>query len=76
MIRPVHLLSDDEMAALMATDDSDLVAQARIIVDDYDGFVAAGGSAMLVHEIVKREAVKTEVEQGVSPGESVGSSTS
>lgn len=76
IIRPPHLLSDDEYQQLMAADDDDLVAQARMMVDDYDGFTAAGGSALLVTEIVKRSVADIKDEQGVTPGESEGSSGS
>jgi len=76
IIRPPHLLSDEEYQRLVDTDDTDMVSQARIMIDDYDGFTAAGGSALLVAEIVSRAAAAAKDEQGVTPGESEGSSGS
>lgn len=43
-------LSDDDFRTLTSGDDP--IASARLLVDDYDGFVAAGGSAALVGAIV------------------------
>ncbi len=49
-----ELLTDEEFASMQAAlDGEDLVAQARCMIDDYDGFVAAGGSAMLLVEFVR-----------------------
>ncbi len=76
VLRPPHLLSDDDFAALNAADNADLVAQARIMVDDYDGFTEAGGTAMLVMKVIEDEVARKEAEQGVTPGESEGSSGS
>jgi hypothetical protein len=76
ILRPPHLLSDEQFAALNAADNADLVAQARIMVDDYDGFTAAGGTAMLVMKVIEDAVAEKEAEQGASPGESEGSSGS
>ena len=75
IIRPPELLSDDEYAQLKA-DEGDITAQARIMVDDYDGFVAAGGSAMLLGRIIGDAEREKEAAQGKSSGESEGSSGS
>jgi hypothetical protein len=76
IIRPPELLSDDEYAQLQAADEADITAQARIMVDDYDGFVAAGGSAMLLGRIIGDAEREKEATQGKSSGESEGSSGS
>jgi hypothetical protein len=76
ILRPPHLLSDEQFAALNAADNADLVAQARIMVDDYEGYAAAGGSAMLVMKVIEDEVARKAAEQGASPGESEGSSGS
>lgn len=76
VIRPPHLLSDEEFAAFRALGDDDDVAAARIMVDDYDAFAAAGGSAVLVGLIIAQAAEDKQAEQGATPGESGGSSTS
>jgi hypothetical protein len=75
-IKPPTLLTDDEYRTLRSLDDDDLISQARLMVDDYDGFVAAGGSAMIVNQIVAEAALTQTSEQGVGPGESGASSTS
>ncbi len=76
VIRPPHLLTDEQFAALKASDDDDFVAQARIMVDDYDAFCAAGGSALLVAKIIEDAAAEKVAAQGADLGESEGSSGS
>ena len=75
-IRPVHLLTDAEFKAMQDSDDNDIVGQARLLVDDYDAFVAAGGSAVLVEAIIKAAAKQHAADQGVDSGGSGASSTS
>lgn len=80
------LLSDDEMKRMVeleASKDADAAIEvARIMVDDYDGFVAAGGSTTMLMEIVnaeqKRRAGETDDEdaEGERLGESGESSDS
>lgn len=58
--RGPQLLSDDEMLRMTALEESEepdaAVEVARIMVDDYDGFVEAGGSLTILMEIVAAEA--------------------
>lgn len=70
LLRPPQLLSDDEHRALMAAE-GDEVAQARIMLgDDYDEFVADGGSAVILG-LILMEALEAEQEvQGADMGES------
>lgn len=75
-IQPPELLSDDDWLRLQEVKGRDLVAQARLLLDDYDDFVAAGGSAVLLLSIVKDHALARSAEQGVEPGGSVASSSS
>lgn len=49
-----ELLTDGQFNDLQqALGTDDVVAQARCMIDDYDGFVAAGGSAMLLVEFIR-----------------------
>ena len=75
-VRPVECLTDDEYFSYSKAKGDDIVGQARIMIDDYDGFVAAGGSAMLLLSIVKDHVERVAAEQGVDPGESPASSDS
>lgn len=45
-------------------------AVARLLVDDYDGFVAAGGSAMLLLHIFQTKLAERAKGQGAAVGES------
>lgn len=72
-IKPPELLTDEDFQAFTAANDSnDIVAQARLVVDDYDGFVAAGGSAILLAQILGEmgddEDGSTAGEDGASSG--------
>jgi hypothetical protein len=46
-LRGPALLSDAEVESFNA-DREDVVAKARLAIDDYDGFAAAGGTAMML----------------------------
>ncbi len=76
-VLPPELLSDDDaraMAALLADDDADPVAMARIILgDDYDRFVADGGNALLLAAILGEMSADRSETQGASTGESSAS---
>ena len=73
-IRPPELLSDAEYRAFLASDDE--IKQAAMLMHDYDEFVAAGGSAMLIGLMID-EAEKTQSEeQGADLGEEEASSAS
>lgn len=75
-ILPPELMSDDQFEALQeALKGEDMVAQARCMVDDYDGFVAAGGSAMLASKLMG-DAEKAKKARGDDSGESEASSSS
>lgn len=71
-ITPPELLSDEDrqkVAPLLESDDpTDEVELARLLCDDYDGFVAAGGSATLLAMLMV-EAAKGDDDQGVTEGE-------
>lgn len=75
-VRPSELMSDAEYEAYNAVKGEDIVAQARLMMVDYDDFVAAGGSAILLLSIVKDHMEAQAAAQGVEPGESEASSTS
>lgn len=47
-LRGPSLLTDDEAIALTGGGKSNVIDKARAVIDDYDGFVAAGGTAMLL----------------------------
>lgn len=46
-LRGPALLSDAEVESLNGTD-TGVIDKARAVIDDYDGFAAAGGTAMLL----------------------------
>lgn len=80
-----ELLTDDQLKAMLALEKSDDPAAqldvARIMMDDYDGFVAAGGSFAVVQAIVEQEQKRRrgeleDDEDEAAPGESVASSPS
>ena len=72
-LRPPQLLSDAEQTALVAAE-GDEVAQARIMLgDDYDEFVADGGSAVILGLILMEAIEAEESVQGASVGESEAS---
>ncbi len=78
--RGPQLLGDDEMRQLLdlqASDDprANLEA-ARLMLDDYDGFVDSGGSMGLLQEIVQAQGILDEDDDGATPGESEASSGS
>lgn len=75
-VRPPELMTDGEYVRMQEVKGADIVAQARLMMDDYDDFVAAGGSAVLLLGIVKEHAEARTAEQGVDPGGSVASSGS
>lgn len=70
---PPELMSDEAYEQFAEIDDADVIAQARLMIDDYDGFVAAGGSAMILCQIVAKIAEDEQAEQGATPGESAAS---
>ena len=80
--RGPELLSDDEFKSMVELEKSDdpasAIEVARIMVDDYDGFVAAGGSTAILMEIVQAESHRRagEGEDAEDPGESEASSDS
>lgn len=78
--RGPELLSDDEFERMVALEKSDdpasAIEVARIMVDDYDGFVAAGGSMTVLMEIVQAEKAKRAGEDEADAGESGASSSS
>lgn len=79
--RGPQLLTDDEMARMVAlekSEDADAAVEvARIMVDDYDGFVAAGGSLAVLMEIVNDEATRrADGDEVDDSGESEASSDS
>jgi hypothetical protein len=74
--RGPELLSDDEMTRMVelekAKDPASVVEIAKIMVDDYDAFVAAGGSAMMLMEMVKH--TKQQLAEDDAEGERLGES--
>lgn len=68
-LRGPALLSDDEAETITGTDGG-VVAKARVVIDDYDRFAAAGGTAMMLMTYYDRLFDKT------AAGESEASSTS
>lgn len=75
-VRPILTMSDEDYLAFRKVKGADIVAQARLMMDDYDAFVAAGGSAALLLAIVKEHADQITSVQGLDPGESGASTTS
>lgn len=73
-IRPPEILTDEELKQIRASDDPEVIA--RVTVDDYDGFVAAGGNLVLLGVIIDARGRQVKAEQGVAPGESSASSDS
>ena len=63
-----ELLSDEQYDAFQAADENDIPTIASLIVDDYAGFIAAGGTAIGLSLIVA-EMMKDDDEQGTTPGE-------
>lgn len=76
IVRPPEQLADDDLKRFFELEDQDPVAQARMMMDNYDDFVALGGSAMLLMSIIQEVTNTQSAEQGASPGESEASSTS
>lgn len=68
-LRGPALLSDAEVQALNGTEAS-VMDKARAVIDDYDGFAAAGGTAMLLMSYYDR------VFDADAVGEDAASSTS
>jgi hypothetical protein len=60
--RGPELLTDDEMRRMVelegSTDPAAVLEVARIMMDDYDGFVAAGGSTAVLMKIISAEQAK------------------
>lgn len=73
-VRPIELMSDEETRALRDTDDE--VEAARLMMDDYDGFVEAGGNVVLLGMILDARSGQVLRRQGVTEGESAASSVS
>lgn len=71
-------LSEAQFQALMATEETaeGSIETCRILLDDYDGFIAAGGTTAGLLTIIEDRASGTLAEQGVSVGESGASSDS
>lgn len=78
VIPPIQCMTDEQFQQFQKArkDGGDLVAQARSMLDDYDAFVAAGGTALLLLSIVADHVRKVTAVQGVEPGESLASSLS
>jgi len=72
---PPELMSDDDYAKFVAADEDDMLALAPLILDDYAGFVAVGGSAVLLAQAIK--AISDEPpapgDEGSTPGEDAAS---
>lgn len=76
-MKPIELLTDDQYKALDTEEDPAVVGSW--LMDDYDDFVAAGGSAQLLLKILYDYRIAEAVsagEQGATPGESGASSES
>ncbi len=73
-IKPPELLTDADWDTFSKSDDE--MVQAKLLVDDYDGFVAAGGSAILVGVLIEEQAKADKQEQGADQGEEGASSAS
>lgn len=74
-VLPPELMSDEKYQQLQTLDDDDVIGQARLMIDDYDGFVAAGGSAMLLAMVLDQMA-EAPGDEGTTPGEGGASSSS
>lgn len=62
-LRGPSLLSDAEVESLNGRTD-DVVAKARVMIDDYDAFAAAGGTAMLLMSYYDTVFPAAEVGEG------------
>lgn len=75
-IIPPQLMSDADAAEFQRLQQAEErgetapEAVARLLVDDYDGFVAAGGSAMLLLHIFQTKLAERAAGQGAAVGES------
>jgi hypothetical protein len=82
VILPPEMMSDDVYSEFIKLEQSpeQIVDQARMLMgDDYDEFVDAGGSAILLLSIIgeaAKERGKAASAQGADPGESGASSSS
>ena len=83
-ILPPDLMSDEDATAFFKFiameakgETYDVVEFARLLVDDYDGFAAAGGTALglvsYMDRIAADTAKVTKAEQGVTEGEDAAS---
>lgn len=73
-IKPPELLPDDIFEKVAAGIEDDSVLEA--MVDDFAGYLASGGTRILLGAIVQRTAEERSREQGASVGESEASSDS
>lgn len=73
-IRPPELLTDEEYRAFNASEDE--IEQAALLVDDYEAFTQAGGSALLVGLLIDEASEALKKEQGADLGEDGASSDS
>lgn len=76
-LKPMELFTDDELRRFTAAEDSDdFFAVAEIILDDYAGFIDAGGTVAGLTALMGEIAEGTYEDQGADPGESEASSGS
>ena len=72
---PPELMSDEDYEKFTAADDDDMLALAPLMLDDYEGFHAAGGSAILLAQAIKaiQEEPAAPGDEGSTPGEGAAS---
>jgi hypothetical protein len=73
-IKAPELLSDEQYRTLEGSEDPEVIA--RLLIDDYDEYVAAGGTAILAGVIMAQQAEERAKVLGGSLGESAASSDS
>ena len=79
VVLPPEMMSDDVYSEFIKLEQNpeQIVDQARMLMGaDYDEFVAAGGSAILLLSIIGETAKTRRQDQGVDTGESGASSPS
>lgn len=75
-VLPPDLLGDDQIKDFFRLEGEDPVAQARMMMEDYDDFVELGGSAMLLLTIIQETTAAIDAAQGADSGEDAASSPS
>jgi hypothetical protein len=68
-VRHPAVLTDDEFQLVVGASTNPVPA-AKVLLDDYEGYAAAGGTAALLLMILNDQEISVQALQGVGTGES------